>query len=50
MHAVLDRDDAGNLIRKAGVMGIVLRGGTIQPEDSIRFEFPHGDPLPLEPV
>lgn len=42
-HAVLDKDAAGNLIRKAGIMGIVLEGGTVQSGDAIRIELP---PLP----
>jgi hypothetical protein len=40
MKAVLDRDDAGNLVRKAGIMGIVIAGGTIVPGDIIRVEWP----------
>ncbi len=50
MAAVLDRDDAGNLVRKAGVMAIILSGGEVRPGDAIRVELP---PLPhraLEPV
>ena len=50
MNACLDRDEAGNLIRKAGVMSIVLVEGLVRPGDSIRVELP---PLPhrlLEPV
>lgn len=42
-HAVLDRDAAGNLVRKAGIMGIVTAGGTVKPGDRIRLELP---PLP----
>ncbi len=37
MKAVLDRDPSGNLIRKAGVMGIVLKGGPIKVGDPIRI-------------
>lgn len=40
MKAVLDRDDAGNLVRKAGIMGIVIAGGAIVPGDNIRVELP----------
>jgi MOSC domain-containing protein YiiM len=43
MRAVLDRDAQGNLIRKAGVMGIVLAGGKVRAGDAIRIELP---PLP----
>jgi len=34
MQATLDRDAAGNLIRKSGTMGAVLIGGDVLPEDA----------------
>ena len=40
MAAVLDRAPDGSLIRKAGVMGIVLQGGTVEPGDPIKAELP----------
>jgi MOSC domain-containing protein YiiM len=40
LKAVLERDAEGTLIRKAGVMGIVLVGGEIHPRDSIRIDLP----------
>jgi len=40
LAAVLGRDNDGNLIRKAGVMAIVLAGGSIRSGDSIRAEWP----------
>lgn len=40
MAAVLDKDSQGNLIRKAGVMGVVLVGGEVQPIDPICVELP----------
>ena len=43
MQAVLGRDEDGNLIRKAGIMGIVLEGGLVKKGDTILVE------LPLEP-
>jgi hypothetical protein len=49
MQATLDRDAAGNLIRKA-VMGAVLVGGEAPPNDSIHIEMPTGAPRKLEPV
>ena len=45
MAAVLDRDADGNLVRKAGVMGVVLAGGEVRPGDAIRIEEP---PEPFE--
>ena len=50
MKAVLDRDAAGNLVRKAGIMGVVVRGGELRPGDAIRVEAPAGPVHPLEPV
>jgi MOSC domain-containing protein YiiM len=40
MSAVLARDDEGSLIRKAGIMGVVLASGEVRPGDAIRVEFP----------
>lgn len=50
MNAVLDRDADGNLIRKAGVMGIVLVGGDVRPGDGISVELPEGASKALAPV
>ena len=50
MKAVLDRDDAGNIIRKAGVMAVALSSGVVQPGDAIRVELPAEPHRPLEPV
>jgi MOSC domain-containing protein YiiM len=38
MAATLDRDPAGNLVRKAGIMGVVLAAGEVRPGDAIRVE------------
>lgn len=40
MAAVLGRDEHGNLIRKAGVMGTVVTGGEVRPGDRIRVSLP----------
>jgi MOSC domain-containing protein YiiM len=48
--AVLDRDAEGNLIRRAGVMAIVLEGGAVLPGDSIRVALPPTPHRPLVPV
>lgn len=50
MQAVLDRDDQGNLVRKSGVMGIVIAGGTVKPGDEITVELPPEPHRPLEKV
>ena len=50
MKAVLDRDEQGNLIRKAGVMGIVLADGEVYVNDGIRVELPPEPYEALKPV
>ena len=50
MAATLARDIAGNLQRKAGIMGIVLSGGEVKNGDPIRIEFPSGPHEPLAPI
>lgn len=50
LKLVLGRDEAGNLVRKAGVMGIVLSGGTVRPGDPIGIELPPEPHRPLERV
>jgi hypothetical protein len=50
MAATLDRDEDGELVRKAGVMGVVLVGGVLRPGDPVTVEVPPGPPLGLRPV
>jgi MOSC domain-containing protein YiiM len=50
MNATLDRDAEGNLIRKAGIMGIVLAGGEVKRGDRIDVELPPEPRRKLEPV
>lgn len=50
MQAVLDRDAEGNLVRKAGIMGVVVRGGAVRAGDAIVVEMPEGERRPLAPV
>ena len=50
MAATLDKDAQGNLVRKAGVMSIVIADGDIRPGDAIRVEWPAGPHRPLQPV
>lgn len=40
LHAVIEKDENGKLIRKAGIMGIVLKSGEVKPGDEIRVQFP----------
>ena len=50
MKAVLDRDEQGHLIRKAGIMSIVLEGGIIFPGAAIQITLPKEPHLKLERV
>ena len=50
MKAVLDKDEDGNLIRKAGIMGIVLQGGEIKVGDKIEVALPAKPHKKLEKV
>ena len=47
---VLGRDANGTLVRKAGVMAVVRRGGLVQPGDAIVVQLPQPPIRPLEPV
>lgn len=49
MAATLDRDVQGNLVRKAGVMAVVLMGGTVRAGDAIGVTLPV-EHTALEPV
>jgi MOSC domain-containing protein YiiM len=48
--AVLGRDPVGRLIRKAGVMAIVITGGDLKASDLITVELPVGEQCALLPV
>ena len=50
MNAVLDKGKNGELIRKAGVMGVVLKGGNINVGDEIEVVYPDGELKKLNPV
>jgi MOSC domain-containing protein YiiM len=50
MKAVLDKGEQGNLVRKAGVMGVVLRDGDVHVNDGIRVELPPEPHEALKPV
>ncbi|WP_104989606.1 MOSC domain-containing protein [Deinococcus sp. NW-56] len=50
LAAVLGRDEHGGLVRKAGVMGVVLTGGVVRPGDPVRAELPPEPHRPLERV
>lgn len=50
LGAVLDRDEAGELIRKAGVMGVVVTGGEVRAGDPIEIALPPEPHERLRPV
>jgi MOSC domain-containing protein YiiM len=50
MHAVLGRDHNGELVRKAGIMSVVLAGGDVRTGDPITVELPPAPHLALAPV
>jgi MOSC domain-containing protein YiiM len=50
MAATLDKDGDGNLVRKAGVMGIVIAGGEVRAGDEIRIALPPAPHRPLPTV
>jgi MOSC domain-containing protein YiiM len=50
MAATLDRDAGGNLVRKAGIMSIVISDGDVRPGDTIRVELPTEPHQALQPV
>lgn len=46
----LDRDADGNVVRRTGVMAVVLTGGEVRPGDAIRVELPTEPHQRLTPV
>jgi MOSC domain-containing protein YiiM len=50
MAATLGRDADGNLVRKAGVMAIVIAAGEVRPGDAIGVELPPPPHRALAPV
>ncbi len=50
MAATIGRDAAGGLVRKAGIMSIVMSPGEVAPGDTISIEPPSGIRQPLAVV
>jgi hypothetical protein len=50
MNGVLARDEQGRVVRKAGIMSVVVQGGTVRPGDPIEVRLPPAPHRPLEPV
>jgi len=50
LAAVLGRAGDGSVIRKAGVMAVVLADGEVRPGDPVEVDLPAGPYVPLAPV
>jgi MOSC domain-containing protein YiiM len=50
MQATLDHDARGDLVRKAGIMAVVLVDGEVRAGDPIAVELPAAPHRPLAPV
>jgi MOSC domain-containing protein YiiM len=50
LAAVLGRAADGSVIRKAGVMAVVLADGEVRPGDPVEVDLPAGPYVPLAPV
>ncbi len=50
LRRVLSLDADGAVVRRAGVMGVVRRGGEVRPGDPVSVVLPEGPHRPLEPV
>lgn len=50
MKAVLGRDEHGELIRKAGVMAVVVTGGTVRSGDDVHVVLPADPHVRLQPI
>lgn len=50
LREVLGRDEDGAVVRKGGVMSVVVTGGVVRTGDRIRIELPTGEQQALQPV
>ena len=50
LRAVLWHDANGNLVRKTGVMGVVITSGEVRAGDAIAVTLPVGEQRPLMPI
>ncbi len=50
LKLVVGRDEEGNVVRRAGIMGVVLADGEVRPGDAVRVELPSGRHEALQPV
>ena len=50
LAAFRTENPGGEIIRRAGIMAIVINGGVVHTGDEIRIEIPQGNSEPLRPV
>lgn len=50
LKQVVGRDEAGNIVRKAGIMSVVQVGGVVRPGDTITVKLPDEPHRPLDRV
>ncbi|MGA8113991.1 MAG: MOSC domain-containing protein [Actinocatenispora sp.] len=50
LRQVVGRDEAGNIVRRAGIMSVVRQGGVVRPGDPVRVVLPDGPHRPLDRV
>ncbi|MGK5451062.1 MOSC domain-containing protein [Streptomyces radiopugnans] len=50
LKRVVGRDEDGNVVRRAGIMGVVRAGGVVRPGDAVGVDLPDGPHRPLEKV
>lgn len=50
LRRVVGRDDRGRVVRKSGVMGVVVRSGAVRPGDPVVTELPTGPHRRLDRV
>ncbi|GAA3644730.1 MOSC domain-containing protein [Streptomyces chitinivorans] len=50
LKRVVGRDEDGNVVRRAGIMGVVRTSGVVRPGDTIGVDLPNGPHRPLEKV
>lgn len=50
LKKVVGRDEAGNIVRRAGIMSVVQAGGVVRPGDLITVELPDEPHRPLDRV
>ncbi|MFJ5214499.1 MOSC domain-containing protein [Streptomyces sp. NPDC088354] len=50
LSQVVGRDERGRVVRKGGIMGVVLTGGEVRPGDRVGVELPEGPHRRLERV